>query len=38
MKPFGKKSYYYLRDHFCDSFLMNYLGNDLPDKLQRELY
>ncbi|OCA80486.1 hypothetical protein BBH99_03945 [Chryseobacterium contaminans] len=35
MKPFGKNHIIISVITFVILFLMNYLGNDLPDKLQR---
>lgn len=37
MKPFGKNHIIISVITFVILFLMNYLGNDLPDKLQRAL-
>ncbi|MBP2616411.1 hypothetical protein [Chryseobacterium jejuense] len=37
MKPFGKNHIIISVITFLILFLMNYLGNDLPDKLQRAL-
>ncbi|REC49458.1 hypothetical protein [Chryseobacterium pennipullorum] len=37
MKPFGKNHIIISAITFVILFLMNYLGNDLPDKLQRAL-
>lgn len=37
MKPFGKNHIIISVITFGILFLMNYLGNDLPDKLQRAL-
>lgn len=37
MKPFGKNHIIISVITFVILFLMNYIGNDLPDKLQRAL-
>lgn len=37
MKLFGKNHMIILAITFVILFLMNYIGNDLPDKLQRAL-
>jgi hypothetical protein len=37
MKPFGKNHIIISAITFVILFLMNYLGNDLPDKIQRAL-
>ena len=37
MKPFGRNHIIISVIAFVILFLMNYLGNDLPDKLQRAL-
>lgn len=37
MKPFGRNHIIISLITFVILFLMNYIGNDLPDKLQRAL-
>jgi hypothetical protein len=36
MKLFGR-NHILVCDHFCDLFLMNYIGNEEADKIERAL-